>query len=252
VARWLESSGSVRREAMKMASLRAASQARPLVTLHFAQTLDGRIALRCARVELSTPEGIEHAHRARAEHDAVLVGVRTVVVDDPLLTVRACDGPQPLRVVLASALAVPEGARLIQSSESGEPRGRVVVLGAEGRAPEPAQARLRERGAEVVVMPATEGGWVSLPHALAELHARGVRRLLVEGGASVLTSFLRGRLADRAEIEIAPRLLGETAIAAVGALGEAPLASAVALRQPVAVERLGGNLLLRGEIDYPA
>lgn len=231
------------------------SQRRPLVTLHFAQTLDGRLALQCARIELSTREGVEHAHRARAEHDAVLVGVRTVVIDDPLLTVRACEGPQPLRVVLASALAIPEGAQLLRSSGDGAAGGRVLVLGAEGRASASVRARLLERGAEVVVVPATDRGWVSLPHALDELYARGVRRLLVEGGASVLTSFLRERLADRAEVEIAPRLFGETAVAAVGALGalgEAPLASAVALRQPMVVERLGDNVLLRGEIDYPA
>jgi riboflavin-specific deaminase-like protein len=222
---------------------------RPLVTLHFAQTLDGRIATRDARVELSTHEGVVHAHRARATHDAVLVGLRTVLIDDPLLTVRACEGPQPLRIVLASALAVPEGVRLL--SGGGAPLGgQVLVVGAEGRAPEAAHARLRERGAEVVVVPATGRGWVSLPHALSEFHARGVSRLLVEGGASVLTSFLRERLADQAEVEIAPRLLGDTAIAAVGALGGLP-PSSIALRQPI-VERLGGNVLLRGDIEYPA
>ncbi|WP_437807775.1 RibD family protein [Sorangium sp. So ce1078] len=224
---------------------------RPLVTLHFAQTLDGRIAIPGRRVEISTPAGIEHAHRARAEHDAVLVGIRTVVIDDPLLTVRACEGPQPRRVVLASALGVPEGARLLRSPSRGQPAGgRVLVVGAAGRALDAARARLEERGAEVVVVPADDHGRVSLPHALAELRARGVRRLLVEGGSAVLTSFLRARLADRAEVEIAPRLLGDTALPAVGALGEASFASAIGLRE-MAVELLGGNLLLRGEVAYP-
>ncbi|WP_437973506.1 RibD family protein [Sorangium sp. So ce295] len=224
---------------------------RPRVTLHFAQTLDGRIAARDQRVMLSTPAGLVCAHRARAEHDAVLVGIRTVVIDDPRLTLRGCEGRQPMRVVLASALGVPEGARLLQPPVSGQPAGgRVVVFGAAGRAPRAAQAWLEERGAEVIVVPADASGLVSLPHALAELHARGVRRLLVEGGGAVLTSFLRARLADRAEVEIAPRFLGDTAIPAVGALGEAPLASAIDLREP-AVELLGGNVLLRGEVRYP-
>lgn len=227
------------------------SLSRPRVTLHFAQTLDGRIATPGERVALSTPAGIQHAHRARAEHDAVLVGRRTVVIDDPLLTVRACAGPQPMRVVLASALDLPDGARLFASPGRGQPDGgRVLVIGARGRAPDGARARLEARGVEVVVVPASEHGRVSLPHALAELHARGVRRLLVEGGGTVLTSFLRARLADRAEVEIAPRLFGDSAIPAVGVLGEAPRASAIDLREP-AVELLGGNLLLRGEIGYP-
>ncbi|WP_437478250.1 RibD family protein [Sorangium sp. So ce1014] len=227
------------------------SPPRPLVTLHFAQTLDGRIATPNKRVEISTPAGLEHAHRARAEHDAVLVGIRTVVIDDPLLTVRLCEGPQPMRVVLASALGVPEGARLLRSSSRGQPAGgRVLVIGAAGRALDAARARLEERGAEVVVVPADDHDRVSLPHALAELHARGVRRLLVEGGGAVLTSFLRARLADRAEVEIAPRLLGDTAIPAVGALGEASLVSAIDLRE-TALELLGSNLLLRGKVAYP-
>lgn len=224
---------------------------RPLVTLHFAQTLDGRIAARSERAALSTPEGITSAHRARAEHDAVLVGVRTVVIDDPRLTVRACEGRQPLRVVLSSALDLPEEARLLSPARDEPAGGRVLVVGAAGRASEPAVARLVERGVDVVVVPATERGWVSLPHALAELHARGVRRLLVEGGGRVLTSFLLARLADRAEIEIAPRLFGDTALPAIGALGEAPIASAIELREQV-VEHVGGNVLLRGELGYPA
>ncbi|NUQ79197.1 MAG: dihydrofolate reductase family protein, partial [Polyangiaceae bacterium] len=104
---------------------------------------------------------------------------------------------------------------------------------------------------EVCVVPANGRGWVSLPHALAVLYARGVRRLLVEGGARVLTSFLGERLADYAEIEIAPRIFGDAALAAFGALaGDLPHA-AVAIRRPT-VERLGDNLILRGDVEYPA
>jgi 5-amino-6-(5-phosphoribosylamino)uracil reductase/diaminohydroxyphosphoribosylaminopyrimidine deaminase/5-amino-6-(5-phosphoribosylamino)uracil reductase len=221
---------------------------RPSVTLHFAQTLDGRIAGRGARAELSTSEGIEHAHRARAAHDAVLVGIRTVVVDDPQLTVRACEGRQPWRVVLSSEVSLPDAARLLGPDAGG---GAVLVFGAEGRATAAASARLAARGAEVCLVPATAGGWVSLPHALAALHERGIRRLLVEGGGRVLTSFVRERLADRAEIEIAPLLFGDAAVAAFGALTDVPQKASVALRRPT-VERLGHNLLVRGELEYPS
>lgn len=221
---------------------------RPFVTIHLAQTLDGRIAARGARVEISTREGLEEAHRARAAHDAVLVGGKTVLIDDPLLTVRLCEGPQPLRVVLSSALDLPETARLF--ARAGAPGGPVLVIGAEGRASEAARARLAARGVEVRVVPVNERGWVSLPHALAALHERGVRRLLVEGGARVLTSFLSERLADFAEIEIAPRIFGDAALAAFGALAGSLPAEAVALRRPT-VERVGENLLVRGDVEYP-
>lgn len=222
---------------------------RPIVTIHLAQTLDGRIAGRASRVRLSTREGFELAHRARAAHDAVLVGAQTVVIDDPLLTVRLCEGRQPLRVALASALAIPEGARLL---DGGAPLGgSVLIIGAEGRATEEGRARLVARGAEVCVVAATDRGWVSLPHALAALHTRGIRRLLVEGGARVLTSFLHDRLVDFAEIEIAPRIFGDSALAAFGALRDAAPGAAISLRQ-LTVDRLGENILLRGALDYPA
>jgi 5-amino-6-(5-phosphoribosylamino)uracil reductase/diaminohydroxyphosphoribosylaminopyrimidine deaminase/5-amino-6-(5-phosphoribosylamino)uracil reductase len=250
---------------------------RPSVTLHLAQTIDGRIAGRGARVALSTREGLEIAHRARAEHDAILVGAQTVVIDDPWLTVRLCDGPQPLRVVLASALHIPEGARILD--RSARPQGPLLVIGAEGRATEAARARLAARGAEVCVVRAADCGWVSLPHALASLRERGIMRLLVEGGARVLTSFLRERLADRAAIEIVPRIFGESGLAAFGALGgrggrggvkgsgasdgmgaidagegsddPSVRAPPVALRRTT-VERLGENILLRGDLEYLA
>src|SRR5258706_1115467 len=96
------------------------STERPEVTIHFAQTLDGRIAFDNARAAISSDEGIAEAHRARAEHDAVLVGARTVAIDDPQLTVRACAGKQPRRVVLASALVLPKSAKLLRAGESSE------------------------------------------------------------------------------------------------------------------------------------
>jgi len=218
------------------------SSSRPEVTIHFAQTLDGRIAFESARAAISSDEGVTIAHRARAEPDAVLVGARTVLVDDPQLTVRACAGRQPKRVVLASTLAIPRGAKLLG------PGAGVLVIGAEGRATAEARAALEARGAEAIAVPASAEG-VSLPHALAALAERGIRRLLVEGGARVLTSFLRARLVDRATIEIAPRLLGGAATAAIGALPIASMAESIRLDR-VVVERAGANVLLRGEIVY--
>lgn len=236
---------------------------RPTVTLHLAQTIDGRIAGRGVRALLSTREGFEVAHQARAEHDAILIGARTVIIDDPQLTVRLFEGPQPLRVVLASELQIPEAARICD--RTARPGAPLLVIGAKGRATDEARARLAARGTEVCVVPADERGMVSLPHALALLNERGVKRLLVEGGAQVLTSFLRERLADRAAIEIAPRIFGDTALAGFGALGGShalaashaddgksgrePRVPPIALRGTT-VERLGENLLLRGDLEY--
>ena len=224
--------------------------ARPLVTLHFAQSLDGRIGLGagCERTILSSAEGVAAAHRARAEHDAVLVGIETVLHDDPWLTVRAGGGQQPTRVVLDSSLRLPLSARLLSSGERAAP---VLVFGAAARAAPERQAALERAGAFVQLTEADAEGRVSLTAVLEALAARGVKRLLVEGGGKVLTSFLRERAADRAEIELSPCFLGSPATPAVRELGVAALAEAVRL-EGMEVERLGHGLLLRGRVVYAA
>jgi riboflavin-specific deaminase-like protein len=223
---------------------------RPVVTLHFAQSLDGRIGLgsACERVILSSEEGLVAAHRARAEHDAVLVGIETVLHDDPLLTVRSGGHGRPLRVVLDSSLRLPLGARLLTAPGSA---GTVVVFGVAGRAQHERKRALEAAGALVHLVEADANGRVTLPAMLELLAVRGVRRLLVEGGGQVLTSFLRARAAAHAQIEVAPCFLGEPATPAVGALGVDASGRALRLER-LQVEALGTGLFIRGDIVYPS
>lgn len=216
---------------------------RPHVSLHFAQSLDGRIALTGTRTPLSSRAGFELAHRARTENDAVLVGRATVHVDDPRLAVTFDGAHQPRRIVLASTLDVPPSARVLRGGPG------TLVIGVAGRAPAGARERLEAAGAEVRLVAAGEDGWVSLPEALAAIRAWGVGRLLVEGGACVLSSLLRQRLADEATIEIVPRLLGGNAVAAIGDIGVTALAQAVAL-EDARVERAEASIVVRGRIAY--
>ena len=217
---------------------------RPLVTVHLAQSLDGRLALDGQRTTLSTDEGLACAHAARAGHDAVLVGASTVRIDDPLLTVRhGAIGSQPRRVVLASTLSLPRGAKVLERD------GRALVIGAEGRAIDAERRALEAAGALVAVAPADADGRVAIDGALAILAEQGVSRLLVEGGAKVITSFLREKRVDRLCIEISMQLLGAPGTATLGALGVGGLAGAPSLTN-VVVERLGANVLVRGDVVY--
>ena len=222
--------------------------ARPLVTLHFAQSLDGRIGLGpgSERAILSSEEGAVAAHRARAEHDAVLVGIETVLHDDPRLTVRSVEPARPLRIVLDSELRLPTAARLLVPDAGSGP---VLVFGCAERASTQRRRDLEAAGAEVRLTSADGQGRVALAEALDLLAARGVRRLLVEGGAKVLTSFLQAGLAQRAEIEIAPLWLGAPATLGLGELGVGQLTQAPRLER-VEVARLGQNVLVRGDIVY--
>jgi riboflavin-specific deaminase-like protein len=221
----------------------------PHVTLHFAQSLDGRIGLgpERERALLSSEEGVLRAHRARAEHDAVLVGIRTALHDDPLLTARGTSGPQPLRVVLDSSLRLPPVARLLHADGGGQ----VIVFGSTARAPADRRVALEKVGAEVCLTSGDRAGRVMLGEALELLAARGVKRLLVEGGAQVLTSFLGARLALSAEIELSPLWLGAPATPVLGELNVAELGQALRLER-IEVERLGQSVLVRGDVVYPA
>ncbi len=176
----------------------------PFVTLKAAVTLDGKIATRTGDSKWITGETARtEAHRLRDRSDAVLVGVGTVLADDPALTVRHVDGRNPLRVVLDSDLRTPPTAAVLDPAA----QGRTVIVHAldadEGRA-----AALRRAGAELVAVSRSPQG-IDLEETLAHLGARNVVRLLVEGGARVHGAFLDLGLADRAAVFIAPRIVGD-------------------------------------------
>lgn len=175
---------------------------RPHVTLAYAQSLDGAIALRAGEPTLlSSPASLELTHALRARHDAILVGIGTVLSDDPELTVRLVEGPNPQPVVLDSRLRTPPQARLFR-----QPRAPWLA------AVEPVDPARREPlealGARVLPLPEDGHGRVHLPCLLERLKDLGVRRLMVEGGSRVLTAFLDQRLADLLVLTIAPRYLG--------------------------------------------
>jgi len=216
-------------------------RARPFVTLAWAQSIDGSLALEAGRaVSLSGAESLALTHAVRASHDAILVGIETLLADDPQLNVRHWPGRSPAPVVLDSHLRTPLGARVLASAGP----DRVVRLACTVDADEARAAPLVERGARIVRLPAWTNGWVDLEALLEALGAAGVRRLMVEGGARVLTSFLRAGLGDYAIVTVAPRFLG--GLAAVGALdgARAPRFAAIASH------RLADDVVLAGPLAW--
>lgn len=179
----------------------------PLVTLKAAASLDGRIATRIGDSRwISSPGAREYGHLLRGEHDAIMVGVNTVLRDDPLLTVRHPQWKRKpiLRAVVDSGLRLPLRARMLSTLD----RGRIAVLTTDG-APPAKERALRKKGVEVVRLPGGPGA-VNLPRTLAWLGERGIASLLVEGGSRLLTAMIEGRLADRLFLVISPKLVGGT------------------------------------------
>jgi GTP cyclohydrolase II len=213
---------------------------RPYVVLKYAQTLDGRIATGGGDSKwISSPEERRVAHAMRAACDAVLVGSGTVVADDPMLTVRMVPGASPIRVVLDSSLRIPAGARVLG------PDAATIVLTGERSDPD-RRAALRRQGVRVEAVRDTPDG-IDLADGLARLLALGIRSLLVEGGAHVITSVLRGRLADRMVVAVAPLLLGD-GTEAVGDLGATQVADGLRLLDRT-VHHAGPDLLVAGNLD---
>lgn len=174
--------------------------AKSLVIAQLGQTLDGRIATRNGDSHFVTgPDDIRHLHRLRALVDAVVVGAGTVVADDPRLTVRQVRGDHPVRVVLDPTGRVPGDRRLFRD-------GLAPTLWLRSRSAD----RMPDRpGVETVLLEAdTEGTGFDPSEILAILAARGLRRVLVEGGGLTVSRFLAAGVLDRLHLTVAPMLLG--------------------------------------------
>jgi 5-amino-6-(5-phosphoribosylamino)uracil reductase/diaminohydroxyphosphoribosylaminopyrimidine deaminase/5-amino-6-(5-phosphoribosylamino)uracil reductase len=180
----------------------------------------------------------------RARHAAIMVGAGTILADDPRLTVRLAQGPDPLRVVVDSSLRTPLTAAVLAD---GAAHG--TLLAVTERAPAERQAAARALGATILPLPPDAAGRVDLHALLAALRDRGIDSVMVEGGAGLITSLLCERLASRLAVCIAPKILG-AGIEAIGDLGIDALNAALRLDE-LSVERCGPDLIVTGRILYP-
>lgn len=221
--------------------LRLVEDHRPWVTLKAAVSLDGRIATSTGQSQWITGEAARRRGlELREEHDAILVGVGTVLADDPRLTRRLGHNPCPgwRRIVLDSRLRTPDRARVVTEA------AHTTLIAHTPAAPASRRRALEARGIELVELPADGQGRVAVVPLLAELGRRQIAALLVEGGARVHGSFADAVLADELELFIAPILLGGAAPTAVAGMGVTELA----LAQRFCFEtlaRLGDDVELR-------
>ena len=222
---------------------------RPYVILKAGMTLDGKVAT--AQGESRWITGLrarQDAHRLRSQVDAVIVGVGTILHDDPTLTARLSDRPlkmasrQPLRVVLDSRLRTPPTATVCTKQD----RAKTLIV-TTTQAPRSRRCPFEQAGVEVLSL-STKNGRVSLQALMTTLGKRGVTSVLIEGGSNVNAGFLREKLVNHVVLYLAPTLMGgQDAVAVIGDRSPNRLAQALRLHH-VTVRRIGDDFVVEGNL----
>jgi diaminohydroxyphosphoribosylaminopyrimidine deaminase/5-amino-6-(5-phosphoribosylamino)uracil reductase len=215
---------------------------RPLVTLKVASSLDGKIASRKGISRwITSRQARRQAHRMRNRYDAIMVGIRTVLKDDP--------GLEPFghhrltKIVVDSSLRLPLTARLLKTTQP------VVVATVKRRLAK--EKILTARGVRVLHVRGCRGDRVDLRDLLRRLHDFEIRHLLAEGGAALTGSLLDERLADKIVFYVAPLIMGgESALGAIGGRGADSPKRAARVTE-MTMDNIGPDLLIEGRLTYP-
>ena len=224
--------------------IKFAATGRCWVALKWAQSIDGKVAWTQKNDErqwISGEQSRKDVHKLRRRAQAILVGVNTVIADDPLLTARPSKGKKLTRIVLDNHLRIPLDCKLIETAK----RSPALIYTNENtvHANLEIAEKITKKGVEVFAYPDTQGR-SNLYFLLDELSKRGIAHLIVEGGPRVLTSFLKEELADEIVVYIAPKILGaQGSVDITGPMAE--LSQAVGLHY-VDIERFGDDVRLRG------
>jgi diaminohydroxyphosphoribosylaminopyrimidine deaminase/5-amino-6-(5-phosphoribosylamino)uracil reductase len=222
---------------------------RPYVTLKAGMTLDGKLATASGESRWITGElSRREVHQLRGSVDAVLIGIGTVLTDDPSLTART--GPrfeqlmprQPLRIVVDSRLRTPFRAQVLAQQDKAK-----TIMATTAVAPAARRSVLQKKGIEILTLPALQGR-VSLRALLTQLGQRGIMSLLVEGGGEINAALLKAKLVNHVRLYMAPLLLGgQNAKGVIGGVSPARLAGAIAVGH-VVTRSVGHDVVVEGEL----
>jgi diaminohydroxyphosphoribosylaminopyrimidine deaminase/5-amino-6-(5-phosphoribosylamino)uracil reductase len=210
----------------------------PFVILKVAATLDGKIATRNGVSKWISGEASRRfVHKLRDQVDGVLIGIGTVLKDDPMLTTRIKGGRDPYRIILDSQLRIPEGAKVIGASPS-----KAIIITSEF-APKEKIESLGKRGVQILILDSKEGR-INLKSCLSKLGEIGMTSLLVEGGSQVNGSFLDEGLIDKFLFFLSPKLLGDhQAFGVFRGSRVSNLQDAIVLRE-IKTRRIGEDILI--------
>ena len=237
--------GVLEQEALKLneAFVKYITTGLPFVTLKIAQTLDGKIATASGESRWITGEKARaEGHRLRDTNDAILVGINTVLKDDPSLTARIPKGRDPVRVILDSTVRIPLTAKVLTQKSASK-----TIVATLATAPATKIRKLRDAGADVLLVKSAQGR-VDLRDLMRKLGKREIMSVLVEGGAEVHASAIKAGIADKVVLFIAPMLMtGADSLCSIGGISPTRLDKAVRLKD-VTSRFAGNDLMVEGYI----
>ncbi|NNE39263.1 MAG: RibD family protein [Gammaproteobacteria bacterium] len=213
------------------------NKGRPFITLAYAQGLDGSITTRQGNsLGLSGNQSIQLTHQLRSLHDGILVGIETILTDDPRLTVREWQGNNPQPIVLDSQLRLPPTAKICNHPD----KNCWILTLSEG-------SNKYNNNADVLTFEGTDQNLIPLEKAMRTINNMGITSLMVEGGATVITAFLKAKIADAIVLTITPWLIG--GYKAVSDLGEINLSQLPSLNG-LQHGTLDNDMIIYGTIKY--
>ena len=196
---------------------------RPYVILNAAMTLDGKIATAARDSRISSMKDLERVHKLRSKVDAILVGINTVLIDDPMLSARLVNGKNPARVIVDSRARIKLGSKIMRSCDKA-----LTIIASSERASKGKLQKIRSNGATPIVLGKSN---VDLAKLLSILKDKGINRLLVEGGGEINWSMLKNGLVDEIMVAVAPRIVGgRNAVTLVEGRGFAKISNGIKLK----------------------
>lgn len=199
------------------------ARSRPYVILNAAMTLDGKIATIARDSRISSRKDLARVHRLRTKVDAILVGINTVLVDDPLLTARYSDGKNPARIIVDSRARIKLDSKIMRSCDSVP-----TIIATTEKASRSKLKKIKSYGAVPLILGKSK---VDLAKLLAILNDSGIKKLLVEGGAEINWSMLSQRFVDEVMVTIAPKIVGgRNAVTLVEGKGFARISKGIKLK----------------------
>ncbi|HIH22939.1 TPA: bifunctional diaminohydroxyphosphoribosylaminopyrimidine deaminase/5-amino-6-(5-phosphoribosylamino)uracil reductase RibD [Candidatus Micrarchaeota archaeon] len=238
--------GTCEREAaiLNEAYMKRVTTGLPFVTMKIAMSLDGKIATRTGDSKWISGEASRRkTQEMRSESDAVMVGIGTVLKDNPKLTCRIKQGRDPLRIIVDSKLRIPLSANVLKQANG------MVIIGCGRGYNKKKKKELELLGAEIYPCPQKDGE-VDLKRFMRSIAARGINSLLLEGGSIIDGAMVDAKLVDRFCFFIAPKIIGgKDAKPPIGGIGVKLMNEAILLRKMV-VERIGVDYLIKGEPEY--